>query len=125
MTSRWSGLGRRKPLQFYRRLGGFHESQEGNALWAENCGRMLRSPEAAKALAKASVSWVTTHFFKGFGLATEVGEISQTTELIRVYHQQGLRVFAYIRIRHRDAGDDRGGRSTGTRVGSEGLERTA
>ena len=26
----WAGW---EPLQFYRRLGGFHEAQEGNAIW--------------------------------------------------------------------------------------------
>ena len=89
----WAGW---EPVQFYRRIGGFHEEQEGNGHGLEAWSAKLRSPQAAQALRDASVNWVTTHFFKGFGLKTEAEEIAQTAELIRNYHAEGIRVFSYI-----------------------------
>lgn len=89
----WAGW---EPEQFYRRIGGFHEEQEGNGQSLETWSAKLRSPQAAQALRKASINWVTTHFFKGFGLKTEAPEIAHTAELIRNYHAEGVRVFAYI-----------------------------
>jgi len=83
-------------VQFYRRIGGFHEEQEGNGHGLEAWSAKLRSPQAAQALHEASINWVTTHFFKGFGLKTEAPEIAQTAELIRNYHAEGIKVFAYI-----------------------------
>lgn len=93
MVWTWAGW---EPLQFYRRLGGFHEAQEGNALWAEEWFRKLESEEAAKALSGAGINWVTTHFYKGFGLESEAEEIAATARLIANYHRHGVKVFAYI-----------------------------
>lgn len=93
MVWTWAGW---EPLQFYRRLGGFHEAHEGNAQWADDWGRALRSPQTAKALAAAGVNWVTTHFYKGFGLKAEAEEMAQAAELIRNYHRHGVKVFTYI-----------------------------
>lgn len=93
MVWTWAGW---EPLQFYRRLGGFHEAQEGNALWAEDWSRKLESEETAKALSEAGINWVTTHFYKGFGLETEAEEIAATARLIANYHRHGVKVFTYI-----------------------------
>lgn len=89
----WAGW---EPAQFYRRLGGFHEAQEGNALWADDWFRTLESGDTARALAAAGINWVTTHFFKGFGLEAEAEEIASTARLIANYHQHGVKVFTYI-----------------------------
>ncbi len=93
MVWTWAGW---EPLQFYRRLGGFHEAQEGNALWSEDWFRALESEETAKALNEAGINWVTTHFFKGFGLKSEESEIAATERMIRNYHKNGVKVFTYI-----------------------------
>ena len=45
----WAGW---EPLQFYRRLGGFHEAQEGNAQWATEWSQRLHSEETVAALAE-------------------------------------------------------------------------
>jgi hypothetical protein len=89
----WAGW---EPAQFYRRLGGFHEAQEGNALWADDWFRRLESEETAEALAEAGINWVTTHYYKGFGLETESEEIAATARLIANYHRHGVKVFTYI-----------------------------
>ncbi|MBF0245061.1 MAG: hypothetical protein HQL31_07285, partial [Planctomycetes bacterium] len=93
MVCTWCGW---EPLQYYRRLGGFHEAQEGNALWADDWRAKLDSEDCAKALAKAGVNWVTTHFYKGFGLESEAEEIAATEKMITNYHRHGVRVFTYI-----------------------------
>lgn len=93
MVWTWAGW---EPLQYYRRLGGYHESQEGNALWSREWSAKLRSEETAKALADAGINWVTTHFFKGFGLEVEAEEIADTVEMIENFHKYGVKVFTYI-----------------------------
>ncbi len=93
MVWTWAGW---EPLQFYRRLGGFHEAQEGNALWQKTWSDKLHSERTAKALADAGVNWVTTHLFKGFGLAVEDAEIQDTARMVRNFHKHGVRVFTYI-----------------------------
>ncbi len=93
MVWTWCGW---EPLQFYRRLGGFHEAQEGNALWADDWRAMLDSEACAGKLAEAGINWVTTHLFKGFGLAAEAEEIAATERMIANYHRHGVKVFTYI-----------------------------
>jgi hypothetical protein len=93
MVWTWAGW---EPLQFYRRLGGFHEQQEGDAHWASDWSRLLHSERTARALRAAGINWVTTHFFKGFGLEAEADEIADTARLIRNFHRHGVRVFAYL-----------------------------
>ncbi len=89
----WAGW---EPAQFYRRLGGFHEAQEGNALWSDQWFGTLESEACARALAEAGVNWVTTHFYKGFGLEAEADEMAATARLITNYHRHGVKVFTYI-----------------------------
>lgn len=89
----WAGW---EPAQFYRRLGGFHEAQEGNALWADDWFRRLESADTARALAEAGINWVTTHFYKGFGLVSEQEAMAATGRLITNYHRHGIKVFTYI-----------------------------
>lgn len=89
----WAGW---EPLQFYRRLGGFHEAHEGNALWSKEWSQRLHSEDTAAALAETGVTWVTTHFFKGFGLETEAEEIADTARLITNFHRHGIKVYAYL-----------------------------
>jgi hypothetical protein len=93
MVWTWCGW---EPLQYYRRVGGYHEEQEGNAEWAGEWRELLDSERCAKALAEAGITWVTTHFFKGMGLEIESEEIAATAEMIKNYHQHGLKVFTYI-----------------------------
>jgi hypothetical protein len=93
MVWTWAGW---EPLQFYRRFGGFHEQQEGNALWAEDWSRLLHSEQTAAALAGAGINWVTAHFYKGFGIEIEAQEIAETAKLIRRFHKHGVRVFTYL-----------------------------
>ena len=89
----WAGW---EPAQFYRRLGGFHEQQEGNAYWTEDWFRRLESEETARVLAEAGINWVTTHFYKGFGLACEREEMAGAARLIANYHRHGIKVFTYL-----------------------------
>lgn len=93
MVWTWCGW---EPLQFYRRLGGFHEAQEGNALWADDWRALLDSEVCAEKLADAGINWVTTHFFKGFGLEAEAEEIAATQRMIAHYHRHGVKVFTYM-----------------------------
>lgn len=93
MVWTWAGW---EPHQFYRRLGGFHEAQEGNALWAEEWFLRLESQETARKLHEAGINWVTTHFYKGFGLESERQEMEATARLIANYHQHQVKVFTYI-----------------------------
>jgi hypothetical protein len=93
MVWTWAGW---EPLQYYRRLGGFHEAQEGNALWADDWRALLDSEECAATLDEAGINWVTTHFYKGFGLDAEAEEIAATERMISNYHQHGVKVFTYI-----------------------------
>jgi hypothetical protein len=89
----WAGW---EPLQYYRRLGGFHEAQEGNALWAEDWRARLDSEACAALLAEAGINWVTTHLYKGFGLEAEAEEIAATQAMIANYHRHGVKVFTYL-----------------------------
>ncbi len=89
----WAGW---EPEAFYRRLGGFHEAQEGAAEWLGEWREQLDSAETAESLAKAGVTHVTTRFYKGFGLAAERADISRIARMIRNYHKHGVRVFTYI-----------------------------
>jgi hypothetical protein len=93
MVWTWAGW---EPLQFYRRLGGFHEAQEGNALWATDWSQRLHGEETAAALAETGVTWITTHFFKGFGLDCEAEEIADTARLIANCHRHGIKVYTYL-----------------------------
>lgn len=93
MVWTWAGW---EPAQYYRRLGGFHEQQEGNALWMPEWFETIHSERAAKALSEAGINWVTTHFFKGFGLEVEAEEIEKTRTMIENYHRHGVKVFTYI-----------------------------
>lgn len=93
MVWTWCGW---EPLQYYRRLGGFHEQQEGNALWAGEWRALLDSERCAAALAEAGFNWVTTRFFKGFGLEAEAEHIAAVERMIKNYHRHGVRVFTYL-----------------------------
>ncbi len=93
MSWTWAGW---EPLQFYRRLGGFHEAQEGNAEWADEWMRKLGSERTARALKDAGINWVTTHFYKGFGIEIEDEEMREAARLIENFHRHGVKVFTYI-----------------------------
>ncbi len=93
MVWTWAGW---EPLQFYRRLGGFHEAQEGNALWADDWRARLDSEACAEKLAEAGINWVTTHLYKGFGLEAEAEEIAASARMIANYHRHGVKVFTYL-----------------------------
>ncbi len=93
MVWTWCGW---EPLQYYRRLGGFHEQQEGNAHWAEDWRALLDSEECAAKLAEAGINWVTTRFYKGMGLASETEAIAAVEKMIANYHKHGVNVFTYI-----------------------------
>lgn len=89
----WCGW---EPLQFYRRLGGYHEQQVGNAEWAGQWMRTIQSEKAAIALNKSGINWVTTHLYKAFGLKIEKEEMAATARMIKAYHKHGVKVFTYI-----------------------------
>lgn len=89
----WAGW---EPGYFYRRLGGFHEQQEGAAQWEEAWWRLLESPETARKLREAGVTHVTTRFYKGFGPRAEAAEQARVAGMISTAHEEGLRVFTYI-----------------------------
>ena len=55
-----------------------------------------RTPEVVRKLKEAGVNLVTTSFYKGMGLQTEVEDIDMTRQFVKVAHAQGLKVGGYI-----------------------------
>jgi hypothetical protein len=69
-----------EPLVFYLRRG------RRAANWPEIYERQ-HSPENVKAMADAGVRYGRLHFYKGFGLETEMPEISKTRQMAELNAQ--------------------------------------
>ncbi len=78
-----------EPLVFYLRRGKRDEN------WPEIYERQ-HSPENVKAMADAGVRYGRLHFYKGFGLATEMPEIRKTQQMADLMHKHGMKVSLYV-----------------------------
>src|SRR5689334_6310419 len=100
--TRWERSARRKqeitkqvswpnhePLVFYLRRGRRPEN------WPEIYERQ-HSPENIKAMADAGVRYGRLHFYKGFGLETEMPEIRKTQQMADLMHKYGMKVSIYV-----------------------------
>ena len=83
-------VGNHEPLIFRRRCGCAADEAERFA-WEH-------SPEMVERLAARGVTWVRTHFFKGFGLAAEKEEIDQTAAFTELCHRYGINVELYTQF---------------------------
>jgi len=55
----------------------------------------MHSEEIVSQLAEIGVNCVSTHYFKGFGMAAEAEEQEKAARLTELYHKYGIRVFGY------------------------------
>jgi hypothetical protein len=78
-----------EPLIFRRRVGG------GSTDVAE-LYRREHTETLVRRLKENGVNLLITHYFKGFGLKAEAGDIRQARKLIRLCHRHGIRVGGYI-----------------------------
>lgn len=83
-------VGNHEPLIFRRRCG--CSADEARRFAYEH------SPEMVERLAERGVTWVRTHFFKGFGLAAEREEIDLTRAFTELCHRHGIRVELYTQF---------------------------
>jgi len=83
-------VGNWEPLAFRRRRGVWPHARIEQHYEEEH------SPEMIKRLRDVGVTFVITHFFKGFGLQAEADEIAKTARFIEQAHQAGIGVGAYI-----------------------------
>ncbi|MCL2648702.1 MAG: beta-galactosidase [Phycisphaerales bacterium] len=83
--------GHHEPLIFRRRTG---------TAVADELARYQHehSEETAANLAKRGITWVRTHFYKGFGLAAEAEEIDITAREIQNLHKHGIKVELYTQL---------------------------
>ena len=84
-------VGHWEPM-IYRRRGGFAGTNADEHYLREH------SEEAVAKLAELGVNLVITHYHKGFGPAAEQGEYDLLRQLVRLCHDRGIRVGAYIRL---------------------------
>ena len=78
-----------EPLMFRRRTG-MLQTDEVERYEYEH------SEAAVAALVKRGITWHRTHFYKGFGLQAERGEIERTKQFTRLCHRHGIKVELYI-----------------------------
>jgi len=78
-----------EPLMFGLRRGGVPEN------WPERYERQ-HSPENIRLMAKAGWRYGRLHFYKGFGLETEMPEIRKSMEAARLMHKLGMKVSLYV-----------------------------
>ncbi len=78
-----------EPLMFYLRRGRFPEN------WTAFYERQ-HAPENVKLMADAGVRWGRLHFYKGFGLQTEMPEIERSVKMAEVMHKLGMKVSVYV-----------------------------
>jgi hypothetical protein len=83
--------GHHEPLIFRRRCGGARVDE------AERFAHE-HSEEVVKGLARRGVTWVRTHFFKGFGLAAEHEEMEITKKFIALCHEHNIKVEIYTQF---------------------------
>lgn len=84
-------VGSHEPLSFRRRTG--YASAYEEERFAEE-----HSEQVVKGLAKRGVTWVRTHFFKGFGLKAEADEIEMTRKFVTLCHKHGIKVELYTQF---------------------------
>lgn len=84
-------VGSHEPLIFRRRAG--YASAYEEERFAEE-----HSEETVKALARRGITWVRTHFFKGFGLEAEAEEIEMTRRFVQLCHRYGIKVELYTQF---------------------------
>jgi len=84
-------VGHHEPLIFRRRAGYAVADEQPRYL-------LEHSEHVAAGLARRGVTWVRTHFFKGFGLAAEADEIDITAREIQQLHRHGIKVELYTQL---------------------------
>lgn len=84
-------VGNHEPLIFRRRCGYARVNEEQRFAYEH-------SEEMVKALAARGVTWVRTHFFKGFGLKAEAQEIEMTRQYVELCHRYGIKVELYTQF---------------------------
>jgi hypothetical protein len=54
------------------------------------------APDNLEAMAAAGVRWGRPHFYKGFGLQTEMPEIRKTQRMAEIMHKLGMKISLYV-----------------------------
>lgn len=86
-----------EPMDLYLRGGHGAGVGDGRATghWVRRWYERMHSDEILDQLAALGVNTVTTHFYKGFGLAAEDGEMNRAADFTRRAHARGIRVLGY------------------------------
>jgi|GEM_PF-3919546 len=85
-----------EPIGFHRRDGLWKIPLPADfERWYSQCA----SEKTVKALHKAGINLVTTHFFKGFGLYRPEEDVETARKIISLCHQYGIKVLAYVQAR--------------------------
>ena len=84
-------VGNHEPLIFRRRTGYASADEEERFL-------QEHAEEVVEGLAKRGITWLRTHFFKGFGLEAEDEEIEMTGRMVKLCHEHGIKVELYTQF---------------------------
>lgn len=86
-----------EPMALYTRGGSGAGIGDGRVTghWVRRWYERMHSDEILDKLADAGVNLITTHFYKGFGLKAEAGEMKRAADLTRRAHARGIRVLGY------------------------------
>lgn len=91
---RWASLSF-EPLAFYKREGFWWKAPPVNY---EDWYIRGHSEEIIKALADLGVNLVSTHFFKGYGMQSDLEDLKNTEHLIKNCHRYGIKVLLYVQM---------------------------
>ncbi|HRU06973.1 MAG TPA: hypothetical protein P5137_14500, partial [Candidatus Brocadiia bacterium] len=83
----------------YKRMGARAALFTGDGAWVSSWRRRVVSADTARMLAEGGITIVMTHFYKGFGVKAEAKEWPRLKEMVKVYHEHGIRVLGYMQGR--------------------------
>lgn len=86
-----------EPIDLYTRGGYGAGIGDGRVTghWVRRWYERMHSDEILDKLAAAGVNCVSTHFYKGFGLKAEDGEMKRAADFTKRAHARGIRVLGY------------------------------
>ncbi len=91
---RWAPLSL-EPLAFHKREGLWWKAPPVNY---KDWYIRGHSEEIIKALADLGINLVSTHFFKGYGMQSDLEDLKNTERLIKNCHRQGIKVLLYVQM---------------------------
>lgn len=92
---RWAAYQWENKVHF-RRMGGVHTVVFSNSESLDSYFDRIFCLETLQKFRSLGITAIATNFYKGYGLKAEAKEIARQTEVVKMAHQAGLRVFGYI-----------------------------